>query len=189
MDKNFYFFADNKGLQHGPVRHDYFKQHGISSDTLVWFDGLPNWIEAKDATTLKRYISQNGVESMEQPAHYHEFIKGQIPANVKLISSHVTTPKSWVTESVLLTIFCSFIPGIIALLYGSRVGTLWSNKQYAKSLRYSYIASQWVKWGFTITVVLAAIYIVVSLLLPQAYFSVMHYNNYLENRGLFDYLK
>ncbi|MFI3314265.1 MAG: CD225/dispanin family protein [Rikenellaceae bacterium] len=181
MDKNFYFFIDDRSMQHGPVRADYFKHHGIKGSTLVWFDGLPNWVEAQEVPSLTKFIDQTGVESLEQPAHYHEYIKSQISSNAKRLPSHVDVPKSWVVESILLAIFCSIIPGIVGLIYGSKVNYLWNNKEYAKAIRYSNIAGNWVKWGFTISVVLIAAYLLISLLAPEAYYSVIRFNHYIQN--------
>ena len=42
-----YFYSDGNEM-HGPLSLDELKQENISKDTLIWFEGLEDWIPASD---------------------------------------------------------------------------------------------------------------------------------------------
>lgn len=46
------FFIHFQGQQLGPFSLEELKQKGITRNTMVWFDGLPEWKEAKDVYEL-----------------------------------------------------------------------------------------------------------------------------------------
>jgi len=48
--RNYYFIKN--GAQSGPYTLDQLKYHGILPETMVWHEGLPEWIEAKAVPEL-----------------------------------------------------------------------------------------------------------------------------------------
>ncbi|MEG1648631.1 MAG: CD225/dispanin family protein [Rikenellaceae bacterium] len=193
MDKNLYFFVDVQGNQYGPVRAEYFRVHGIAASSLVWFEGMPHWAKASEVPFLKGFIRASGVESQAQPEHYHNHLISKTAQmspptdNAKqFLPLEVDPPKNWILESVMITIFCCFPFGIVALVYALKVLPSWNRGSYAESIKASQIAGQWVKWGVMIVLVVALIYILVSILVPSYHYSLFHYNQYLINQGLFE---
>lgn len=193
MDKNLYFFVDEQGKQHGPVKAEYFRMHGIAASSLVWFEGLPRWVKASDVPYLKSFIKTHGVESLNQPSHYQDHLKSKLPAQGSVVGNpmehlnlEVDVPKNWILESVLITLFWCFPFGIVGLIYAMRVDSLWSKGHYAESIKASRTAGCWVKWGFMIVLVIILLYLLISILVPTAEFSIFNYNKYLMNQGLFE---
>jgi hypothetical protein len=52
--KEIYYERDGKQI--GPLPIDNVQQLHITGDTLVWFEGLPNWTKAKEIPELSSYI-------------------------------------------------------------------------------------------------------------------------------------
>lgn len=48
--RNYYFIKN--GAQSGPHTLDQLQYHGILPETMVWYDGLPEWMEAKAVPEL-----------------------------------------------------------------------------------------------------------------------------------------
>ena len=53
-----YFFIDDNGVQQGPVNIDFLMKHGIRPDAKIWFEGLPQWIDASDVSELKKMFEK-----------------------------------------------------------------------------------------------------------------------------------
>lgn len=51
-----YYFMDKANKQVGPLSLDELKQRGITRETPVWREGMPNWVQAKDIPELQAYI-------------------------------------------------------------------------------------------------------------------------------------
>lgn len=47
---------DKANKQVGPLSLDELKQRGITQETPVWREGMPNWVQAKDIPELQAYI-------------------------------------------------------------------------------------------------------------------------------------
>lgn len=51
-----YYFMNKANKQVGPLSLDELKQKGITRETPVWREGMPNWVQAKDIPELHAYI-------------------------------------------------------------------------------------------------------------------------------------
>lgn len=47
-----YFYSDGKA-KHGPLSLDELKQESISNETLIWFEGLGDWTQAKELKEME----------------------------------------------------------------------------------------------------------------------------------------
>ena len=61
-----YYFMNKANKQVGPLSLDELKQKGITRETPVWREGMPNWVQAKDIPELHAYIVT--------PSPYTDFI-------------------------------------------------------------------------------------------------------------------
>lgn len=52
-----YYIAD-KGVQTGPFTLEELKYHNLTPHTLVWREGLPQWVEASTQSELQPYITK-----------------------------------------------------------------------------------------------------------------------------------
>ena len=48
---------DKTHKQDGPLSLDELKQQGNKQETLVWREGMPNWVQAKDIPELHECIT------------------------------------------------------------------------------------------------------------------------------------
>ncbi len=73
-------------------------------------------------------------------------------------------PKTFLVWSVLATVLCCFIPGIVAIVYSSMVSSKYYAKDYEGARRCSQMAEIWIIVSIVLGVVTAAVYIPISLL-------------------------
>lgn len=72
----------------------------------------------------------------------------------------VIPPKTWLLESILVTLFCCLPFGIVGIVYASKVESLWSAGRYDLAEQASRDAKKWVIWGVIAAVAVAVLYIV-----------------------------
>lgn len=72
-------------------------------------------------------------------------------------------PKTWMTESILVTLFCCLPFGIAGIVNAAKVNALFSKGEYERAIQASNAANKWVKIGFFIGLALGIISIVVYL--------------------------
>lgn len=59
-------------------------------------------------------------------------------------------PKNWLLESILVTIFCCQIFGIVAIVFAAQVNSRYDSGDYDAAMRASKDAGKWTKIGFWI---------------------------------------
>lgn len=74
-------------------------------------------------------------------------------------------PPTFLVWSVLAIVFCSTIPGIVALVYSSMVSSKYYAKDYEGARRCSRMAEIWIIASIVLGIVVAALYIPIMLLL------------------------
>lgn len=62
-------------------------------------------------------------------------------------------PKNYLVESILVTIFCCLILGIIGIVNASKVNSEYEAGNYEGAVAASKQAKQWTMWGFIIGLV------------------------------------
>lgn len=71
-----YYFLDSAGKQQGPVDPDALKSRGIQADTMIWYESLPNWIQAGAEPALKDILTSPGGD-WSKKAFYFTDSQGQ----------------------------------------------------------------------------------------------------------------
>ena len=116
-----YYYTDGV-KSFGPVSIDELKANGVTGDTYVWIEGMPNWALAKTIPELASII-----ERTDQP--YFSASTG-VPPQFSPMQQQNTTfgrtsggnpPKNYLVETILTTIFCCWPLGIPSIVYASRV--------------------------------------------------------------------
>lgn len=74
-------------------------------------------------------------------------------------------PKTWLAESILVTIFCCLPFGIVGIVNASKVSALYAQGRYSEAEMRSVNAKKWVKVAFVIGI----IWIVISLIANASY--------------------
>ena len=75
------------------------------------------------------------------------------------------SPKNWLVESILVTIFCCLPFGIAGIVFASQVNSKYQAGDYAGAVLASKDAAKWTKIGFFIGLAGIAIYIIFILFL------------------------
>lgn len=70
-------------------------------------------------------------------------------------------PKTWMTESILVTLFCCLPFGIIGIINASKVSSLFTQGQFTEAQQASINAKKWTKIGFFVGLAVIIIYLLI----------------------------
>lgn len=73
-------------------------------------------------------------------------------------------PDNYLVWSILATVLCFPITGIIAIVKAASVNGLWTQGRYAEAQEAAASAKKWVRWSVIIWVVLVVIYVVIIVI-------------------------
>jgi hypothetical protein len=140
-----YYFTDGKE-RFGPFTIEELKDKNIKPETLVWKEGLVDWVSARNLSDLQVLFEVAPVEEALQ-----------ITPAAGL--SYEPPPKSWLIESVLVTLFCCMPLGIVGIILSMIVESLWKDGHRDAAKRVNAEAARWVKWGFILGMIIIFLYI------------------------------
>lgn len=69
-------------------------------------------------------------------------------------------PKTWMAESILVTIFCCLPFGIAGIVFAAKVNSLYAAGQYEEAVEASNNAAKWTKIGFFVGLAVMVIYMI-----------------------------
>lgn len=136
----YYILINN--IKEGPYQKEELLHKGIDGDTLVWCTGMTEWKKAREIPELDSIISQLPPEPPKAPR------------------SSAIMPKTWLLESILVTIFCCLPFGIVGIVYASKVEEHFINGNYQEAEFYSAQAKKWTLWGLLAAVILVLLYFI-----------------------------
>ena len=73
-------------------------------------------------------------------------------------------PKTWMTESILVALFCCLPLGIVGIINASKVSSLFAQGQFNEAQQASNKAKKWAKIGFFAGLVFFIIYVTLFFL-------------------------
>ncbi len=171
---NRYFYIDDEGKQKGTFTPMELKEENVKRDTLVWTQGMEQWKRAEEVDELlflfsSTYHSPPSMQSQPvQPQH----------APTVHAPSQQPMPKTWLVESILVTILpfilcSSFLSllGIIGIVYATQVESFFNRGDYQASVEASRSAGKWTRiamwiaigWILLIIIAVAVIFGVIGL--------------------------
>lgn len=136
-----YYIAEN-GQQVGPIDEKELPSHGITINTLVWREGMTQWLPAGQVTELS-YLFIHQQQMPPQPPYQQPYQQQQQQA-------YTVPPKTYLVEAILVTLFCCLPLGIVAIVKAANVNSLLSTGNIDAAKAASASAGKWVKWGFLI---------------------------------------
>ena len=147
---SYYILENNQ--QAGPFTLEQLAARGINGFTSVWTQGMANWVPASQVPELQAVI--NRPQGFQSPPPYQGGGYQQGP-------QAGPCPKTWMVESILVTLFCCLPLGIVGIINASRVSSAHAEGRYADALRASQDAGKWTKIGFWLGLVGIILYILV----------------------------
>lgn len=151
MMKKYYYL--NSAQQLGPIYAEDFVRLGLDGNTLVWCEGMPNWTKASQVPELLSYISNSTSPTLGPPTP--PSFNGGAPAgnpygnNGSSYNGMNNTPPpspcpdNYLVWSILVTLFCCWPLGIVAIVKAAKVEKLWSQGFYAEAEKTSQEAKKW----------------------------------------------
>lgn len=73
-----------------------------------------------------------------------------------------TKPKNYLVESILVTIFCCLIFGIIGIVNASKVNSEYAAGNYQAAEEASNNAKKWTMWGFIAGLIISVIWTIAT---------------------------
>lgn len=127
MSERIYYILDGK--QRGPFPLEDLLRTGIlKRDTMVWYEGLPDWTPAWKAPLTAPHVGS------VPPGFNRTSADGYLPVK----------PSSYLVLSIICTILCCLPAGIVAIVYSCKVNSLWDSGEYAKATAASRNALTWI---------------------------------------------
>ena len=147
MKKYFYSDGTNK---FGPYTKEELREMNISPHTLIWFQGLTDWLPANNFPELYEVYMPSTpppVKSSTSSFNYEDHTTQQ-------------PPKTWLVESILATLFCCLPFGIVGIVNASKVESRFYAGDIDGANKASADAGKWTKLGFWIGMVSIVIYMI-----------------------------
>ena len=149
-----YYYTDGTN-KFGPMSLDELKTKGLTADTLVWYEGMDNWIAASQVPELSSMFGVNVpppvASTSNQPPQQPAFNQASAP---------IAPPKTWLVESILVTLFCCMPFGIVGIIHASKVESQFNVGNYEAAQKASQEAGKWTKLGFWIGMGVLVLYFI-----------------------------
>lgn len=144
--KNYYYITPD-GQSAGPVPGETLPNYGVTINTMVWCEGMADWTQAGNVPELRPLFvapPQTPYDRQYQQP-YQQPYQQQPPYNQK--------PNNYLVFSILVTLFCCLIGGIVAIVYSSRVDGKWMQGDFVGAYKDAQSAKNWCIWSVVIGVI------------------------------------
>lgn len=143
------------GQQVGPYEENELPSHGLTASTMVWREGMPDWVAASQVPELSHLLppSQQPPSYQPQPGYGPQQPYGARPP----------MPDTYMVWAVLVTVFCCLPFGIVSIVKASQVSSLYSQGRYQEAVAASEAAKKWAIWSAVAGVVISIIVIVLQI--------------------------
>lgn len=135
------YYILNGSEQQGPYTIDQLRGR-VTPQTYVWREGLADWVQAINLPELSAVLLPEGSVS----------------------PSGVVKPKDYLVESILVTLFCCMVFGILGIVYSVQANSAFSSGNITAANEFSAKAKQWVTYGFWCGIAVVAIYALLALM-------------------------
>lgn len=156
----YYYIDDTSKQQYGPFTLQGLATKEINKDTLVWCAGMKDWMKAGHVPELAFIFNKNVQipsptsnnpyqQSNKTPTYNYQQNQRQQsnPYNNYKWDGILPLPKTWLLESILLTIFCCSPISLVGIFYANKVESLYYAKDFDASVKASRRARNWALFG------------------------------------------
>lgn len=170
-----YFYAEGQDRK-GPVTLDQLRSAPITRGTLVWYEGLPDWTPAGRLPELSDLFAAPGTSVPPPTPQATTFTPtvDPIPAAPPVTGVPDATrpgvrrgvydelggppPKTWLVESILLTVLCCPPFGIAGIVNAAKVESRYYAGDVEQAHYYSRQAKKWTTIGLFVGVGIYVLY-------------------------------
>ncbi|HAH22468.1 MAG TPA: hypothetical protein DCL77_01655 [Prolixibacteraceae bacterium] len=145
------YFYTNGINNFGPYTLEELGEMNITRDTRVWYKELGEWNAAGSILELNEIFESTPPIDTPNNSSYMENMNTQRP------------PKSWLVESILVTLFCCLPFGIAGIVNAARVESRFYAGDFQGAMRASTQARTWTTVSFFIGLFSGIIYLIVLL--------------------------
>ena len=129
------------GQQLGPFEESELPSHGLTASTMVWREGMPDWVAASQVPELSHLLppSQQPPTYQQQPSYGPQ--PGYGPQQP--YGARPPMPATYLVWAILATLLCCLPFGIVSIVKASQVSTLYYQGNYAEARAASRAARNW----------------------------------------------
>ncbi len=164
------------GVRIGPLSLDDARRLPINSDTPVWRTGLPDWCPAEALPEFEGMFADAQQQAADIPpvsdrqrSAYHSYYARTNPRPAapepEQTSSIPPKPDTYLVWSIIVTLLCCLIPGIVAIYYATKVSSRYYAGDYEGARKASSAASIWIMVAIVCGLLWMPFQLVFSLLL------------------------
>ena len=169
---NRYFYIDAEGKQKGTFSPNELRHENVKPETLVWTQGMEQWKRTDEVAELSFLFAGSSVTPETEQTGQLQQAQQDRPVTPYGSQTLQPMPKTWLVESILVTILpfilcSSFLSllGIIGIVYAAQVESFFNRGDYAASAEASRSAAKWTKIGLWIAVGWILLIVVAIILL------------------------
>ena len=151
------YYVANNGKPDGPYSVDELKSLDITPGTLVWNKDLKTWTPAGEVPELNAYLLGG---AQNPPSLPNGGYTNNYTTNGNSHPEIPICPKTWLVESILVTLFCCLPFGIVGIIKASQVDSAFRAGDFIGAQQNSKDAGKWTKWGFFCGIGSAVIYLI-----------------------------
>ena len=129
------YYMHTGGQQLGPFEESELPSHGLTASTMVWREGMPDWVAASQVPELSHLLPpiQQPPSYQPQPGYGPQQPYGARPP----------MPDTYMVWAILATLLCCLPFGIVSIVKASQVSTLYYQGNYAEARAASRAARNW----------------------------------------------
>lgn len=158
------YFIVRNGQQAGPFPVDRLAAEGVTPSTQIWCQGMANWAPASSVPEVANALE---MASYQQPPQYQNPPQYQTPGYQPQQpyqpfgpqTSSTPMPKTYMTEAILVTLFCCLPFGIAAIVNASNVSSAYTMGNVALAEEKSKNAKKWCTWGLVSSLIIFLLYL------------------------------
>lgn len=152
-----YFYTDGTN-NFGPFTLEELQEKKITRETKVWFQELGEWKPAGEVPELTDIFKLTPPPITKTNYNRMENINNQKP------------PKTWLVESILVTLFCCLPFGIAGIVNAAKVESRFYAGDIEGANRSSADAKKWTTISFWIGIAFGVIYLIVYAVAASGYY-------------------
>lgn len=155
MEKYFYLNSNNE--QAGPISPEDFGRYGVSETTMIWKQGMPNWVRAGQIPELSSFFH---TPPIPVGGNTHNSRTNGFSGQNQYKPIKPDNNMAW---AVLSTVLCCMPIGIYSVIQASKVNGLYNSGFYDEAQHMADEAKKWAGIGAIAGLVFSALYFIILL--------------------------